>query len=225
VLKCTYFDGIINDVAEIPMEGDWVSLSDITQINGVSHGVGGCPPQQGACKLTLNIKNGVIEEALIETVGCSGITQSAVIVSEFLIGKNLLEALNTHLVCDAINIAMKQAFLQFVYGRTQTAFTEKGLPIGSLYEELATNHLSYVGTVIAINRQTPLILQTTEGYTTKLALDDSGNVIGYQYLRLGELLKKLSTGKNVNIKNYLSEYGRYSEGVKWVNPRGDNYEI
>ena len=30
--------------------------------------------QQGACKLTLNVKEGVIQEALIETIGCSGMT-------------------------------------------------------------------------------------------------------------------------------------------------------
>jgi len=223
--ECEYVDNMNNEVAEVPMEGDWIRLDDISKINGVSHGVGGCPPQQGACKLTLNVKNGIIEEALIETVGCSGMTQSAVIVSEFFVGKNLLEALNTHLVCDAINIAMKQAFIQFVYGRTQTAFSKNGLPIGSLHEELATNKLSHVGTVISKNHEAPILLQTTEGLITKQALDKNGDIIGYQYLKIGELLKSLSFNRNVNIKDFLSEYGRYSEGVKWIDPRGDDNEV
>ena len=42
----------------------------IEDISGFTHGVGWCAPQQGACKLSLNVKNGVIEEALVETIGC-----------------------------------------------------------------------------------------------------------------------------------------------------------
>jgi NifU-like protein involved in Fe-S cluster formation len=49
---------------------------------GLTHGVGWCAPQQGACKLTLNIKQGVIEEALVETIGCSGMTHSAAMAAK-----------------------------------------------------------------------------------------------------------------------------------------------
>ena len=40
------------------------SPKQITDISGLTHGVGWCAPQQGACKLTLNVKDGIIEEAL-----------------------------------------------------------------------------------------------------------------------------------------------------------------
>ena len=83
--------------------------------------MGWCAPQQGTCKLSLNIKNGIIEEALVETIGCSGMTHSAAMAGEILPGKTILEALNTDLVCDAINVAMRELFLQIVYGRSQTA--------------------------------------------------------------------------------------------------------
>ena len=92
--------------------------------------------QQGACKLTLNVKDGIIQEALVETIGCSGMTHSAAMAGEILPGKTLLEALNTDLVCDAINVAMRELFLQIVYGRSQTAFSEGGLPIGASLEDL-----------------------------------------------------------------------------------------
>jgi NifU-like protein involved in Fe-S cluster formation len=59
--------------------------------------VGWCAPQQGACKLTLNVKNGIIEEAMVETLGCSGMTHSAAMAGEILTGKTILEALNTDL--------------------------------------------------------------------------------------------------------------------------------
>ena len=71
---------------------------------------------------TLNVKNGIIEEALVETLGCSGMTHSAAMAAEILQGKTLLEALNTDLVCDAINVAMREIFKQLVYGRSQTVF-------------------------------------------------------------------------------------------------------
>ena len=87
--------------------------------------------ETGGCKLTLNVKEGIIQEALVETIGCSGMTHSAAMASEILPGKTLLEALNTDLVCDAINTAMRELFLQIVYGRTQSAFSEGGLPVGA----------------------------------------------------------------------------------------------
>ncbi len=43
----------------------------------------------------------------METLGCSGMTHSAAMAAEILIGKTILEALNTDLVCDAINTAMR----------------------------------------------------------------------------------------------------------------------
>ena len=122
--------------APIPQEGKWTKAKEIKDICGLTHGVGWCAPQQGACKLTLNVKEGIIQEALVETIGCSGMTHSAAMAAEILPGKTLLEALNTDLVCDAINTAMRELFLQIVYGRTQTAFSEDGLPIGAGLEDL-----------------------------------------------------------------------------------------
>ena len=81
--------------------------------------MGWCAPQQGACKLTLNVKEGIIQEALVETIGCSGMTHSAAMAAEILPGLTVMEALNTDLVCDAINTAMRELFLQIVYGRTR----------------------------------------------------------------------------------------------------------
>jgi len=104
----------------------------------LTHGIGWCAPQQGACKLTLNVKEGIIQEALVETIGCSGMTHSAAMAAEILPGKTVLEALNTDLVCDAINTAMRELFLQIVYGRTQSAFSEGGLIIGAGLEDLGT---------------------------------------------------------------------------------------
>ena len=105
---CSVRVGASHGCAPIPEEGKWVYSREIKDISGLTHGVGWCAPQQGACKLTLNVKDGIIEEALIETLGCSGMTHSAAMASEALVGKTLLEAVNTDLVCDAINTAMRE---------------------------------------------------------------------------------------------------------------------
>ena len=123
---CRVAKGVKHGPAPIPEEGKWVKSKQISDVSGLTHGVGWCAPQQGACKLTLNVKDGVIQEALVETLGCSGMTHSAAMASEILPGKTILEALNSDLVCDAINVAMRELFKQIVYGRTQTAFSEGG---------------------------------------------------------------------------------------------------
>ena len=105
---CTVAQGVNHGAAPIPEEAKWVQAKQIADISGLTHGVGWCAPQQGACKLTLNVKEGIIQEALVETLGCSGMTHSAAMAAEILPGRTLLEALNTDLVCDAINTAMRE---------------------------------------------------------------------------------------------------------------------
>lgn len=208
----------VEGVAEVPMEGKWVQLHNLEDINGLSHGVGKCPPQQGACKLTLNIKKGIIEEALVETVGCSGITQSAVMASEILVGKNILEALNCHLACNAIDDAMKNIFFQLVYGRTQTAFTDCGLDVGCTYEELAKGGRSFVGTVVAGKDFGPRPLETAEGRIVELALDSERRIIGYKYLDVSAMLSECSE-ECIDPKKYYKYYGRYNQGIYFIDPR------
>ena len=45
--------------APLPEEGKWIQAKQIGDISGYTHGVGWCAPQQGACKLSLNVKEGV----------------------------------------------------------------------------------------------------------------------------------------------------------------------
>jgi len=79
---CTVAQGVCHGAAPIPEEAKWVQAKEIKDISGLTHGVGWCAPQQGACKLTLNVKDGVIQEALVETLGCSGMTHSAAMAAD-----------------------------------------------------------------------------------------------------------------------------------------------
>ena len=207
--------------APIPEEGKWVKAKEISDISGLSHGVGWCAPQQGACKLTLNVKNGIIEEALVETLGCSGMTHSAAMAAEILGGKTLLEALNTDLVCDAINVAMREIFLQIVYGRTQSAFSEDGLPIGAGLEDLGKGLRSQVGTMYGTKEKGVRFLEMAEGYVLKLALDEDNEVIGYQFVRLGKMLEDIRHGMEPGeaYKKNIGQYGRFDGAAKYIDPR------
>ncbi|MDR3085074.1 MAG: iron-sulfur cluster assembly scaffold protein [Christensenellaceae bacterium] len=207
--------------APIPEEGKWVQAKEIKDISGLTHGVGWCAPQQGACKLTLNVKDGVIEEALIETIGCSGMTHSAAMAAEALTGKTILEALNTDLVCDAINTAMRELFLQIVYGRTQSAFSENGLPIGAGLEDLGKGLRSQIGTMYATSAKGVRYLEMAEGYVLAIGLDENGEVIGYKFVRLGSMLEAIRKGadpKEAFEKN-VGTYGRFDEAAQVIDPR------
>src|SRR5512136_2242065 len=180
--------------APIPEEGKWVQAKEVKDISGFTHGVGWCAPQQGACKLTLNVKEGIIQEALVETIGCTGMTHSAAMASEILPGKTILEALNTDLVCDAINTAMRELFLQIVYGRTQTAFSEGGLPVGAGLEDLGKGLRSVTATMYGTVAKGPRYLEITEGYVTRIGLDADHEIIGYEYINLGRMLDMIKSG-------------------------------
>lgn len=218
---CRVVNGADAGVSPIPEEGAWVKAKEIKDISGLSHGIGWCAPQQGACKLTLNVKKGIIKEALVETIGCSGMTHSAAMAVESIQGKTLLEALNTDLVCDAINVAMREVFKQFVYGRTQTAFSENGLPVGSGLDDLGKNLRSQIGTMFGTEEKGPRYLEMTDGYVLHEGLDENGEVIGYEFVNLGKMMKAIREGKDPKeaYEGAKGSYGRYAEATKVIDPR------
>lgn len=207
--------------APIPEEGKWVESKQITDISGFTHGVGWCAPQQGACKLTLNVKEGIIQEALVETIGCSGMTHSAAMAAEILPGKTLLEALNTDLVCDAINVAMRELFLQIAYGRTQSAFSEGGLTLGAGLEDLGKGLRSQVATMYGTLPKGVRYLEMAEGYVMEIGLDENNEVIGYKYVQLGKMMEAIRKGVDPKeaLEKNISTYGRFAEAVKVIDPR------
>ena len=207
--------------APIPEEGKWIKAKEIKDISGLTHGIGWCAPQQGACKLTLNIKEGIIKEALVETIGCSGMTHSAAMAGEILVGKTILEALNTDLVCDAINTAMRELFLQIVYGRSQSAFSEGGLAIGAGLEDLGKGNRSQVGTIYSTLEKGPRYLELAEGYIVEIGLDDNNAIIGYKYVNIGKMMSNIKKGMDpmLSIEEASGIYGRFNEATKKIDPR------
>lgn len=218
---CCVAKGAKHGPAPIPEEGKWVKSKQISDISGLTHGVGWCAPQQGACKLTLNVKDGVIKEALVETIGCSGMTHSAAMAAEVLPGKTVLEAVNSDLVCDAINVAMRELFLQIIYGRTQTAFSEGGLPIGAGLEDLGKGLRSQVGTMFSTEVKGPRYLELAEGYVLEQALDENNEVIGYKTVHVGKMLEAIRNGMDAGeaFKKFTSTKGRFEDAAKTIDPR------
>ena len=218
---CCVKKGANHASAPIPEEGKWVRAKEVTDISGLTHGIGWCAPQQGACKLTLNVKDGIIQEALVETIGCSGMTHSAAMASEILPGKTILEALNTDLVCDAINTAMRELFLQIVYGRTQSAFSEGGLVVGASLEDLGKGLRSQVGTMFGTLAKGPRYLEMAEGYCTRIALDENDEIIGYEFVHLGKMMEMIKKGVEAGeaLEKAKGSYGRFADAAKYIDPR------
>ena len=111
--------------APIPEEGRWVQAKEIKDISGLTHGVGWCAPQQGACKLTLNVKDGVIQEALVETIGCSGMTHSAAMAAEIL--------------PNVLHVATGHPDLMVFLANTTCGLKAYAGPASSYYEDLEPN--------------------------------------------------------------------------------------
>ena len=220
-LMCPVAQGVSHGAAPIPEEAKWVKAKEVSDINGFTHGIGWCAPQQGCCKLSLNVKEGVIQEALVETLGCSGMTHSAAMAAEILPGLTILEALNTDLVCDAINTAMRELFLQIVYGRSQSAFSEDGLQIGAGLEDLGKGTRSMVGTTYGTLEKGPRYLELTEGYITDLALDENDEIIGYKYVNFGKMMDFIKNGDEPAeaLKKASGQYGRVDDAAKIIDPR------
>lgn len=201
---CPITKGPKHGPAPIPEEGAWVKAYEVKDISGYTHGVGWCAPQQGTCKLSLNIKNGVADEVGVQSF------------QNGLAGQDL--------ACDAINVAMRELFLQIVYGRSQTAFSEDGLPIGAGLDDLGKGLRSMTGTIFSTKEKGVRYLELTEGYINKLAVDANGEVIGYQFVKLGKMMEDIRHGKTPNeaYEKNVGTYGRFSKeagAVKYIDPR------
>jgi len=218
---CPITKGPHHGPAPIPEEGKWVKVTQISDISGFSHGIGWCAPQQGCCKLSLNVKDGIIEEALVETLGCSGMTHSAAMAAEILQGKTLLEALNTDLVCDAINVAMREIFKQLAYGRSQSAFSEGGLVVGASLEDLGKGLRSQVGTMFGTKAKGVRYLEMAEGYVLNVGLDENNEIIGYKFVNLGKMMDAIKKGMDPReaYEKNIGTYGRFADAVKVIDPR------
>ena len=216
---CPVTQGARHGAAPIPEEAKWVKAKKVEDISGYTHGIGWCAPQQGGCKLSLNVKDGIIQEALVETLGCSGMTHSAAMAAEILPGLTILEALNTDLVCDAINTAMRE--LQIVYGRTQSAFSEGGLQIGAGLEDLGKGARTMIGTTYGTVAKGPRYLELTDGYITHLALDENDEIIGYKYINFGKMMDFIKKGEDAQkaIEKASGQYGRVADAARLIDPR------
>ncbi|MGN1409564.1 MAG: hypothetical protein ACI4XJ_05245, partial [Eubacteriales bacterium] len=133
----------------------------------------------------------------------------------------ILEALNTDLVCDAINTAMRELFLQIVYGRSQSAFSEGGLNVGAGLEDLGKGTRSQVGTMYGTKAKGVRYLEMAEGYVTRMALDENDEVIGYEFVSLGKMTDFIKKGMEPNeaYKKAMGTYGRFDGAAKYIDPR------
>ena len=119
------------------------------------------------------------------------------------------------------NVAMREIFKQLVYGRTQTAFSEGGLPIGAGLEDLGKGLRSQTATIYSTAPKGVRYLEMVEGYILELALDENNETIGYKFVRLGKMMEDIRHGvdpKTAYEKN-IGTYGRYAEAVKYIDPR------
>ena len=189
---CPVAQGVHHGAAPIPEEGQWIQSKEIKDIKGYTHGIGWCAPQQGACKLSLNVKDGIIQEALVETIGCSGMTHSAAMAAEILPGLTVLEALK-----------------------------DDGLAIGAGLEDLGKGLRSMVGTMYGTLKKGPRYLEMTEGYCTGIALDEDNEIIGYKYVNFGKMMDFIKAGDDAQtaLEKASGQYGRVADAVKIIDPR------
>ena len=133
-----------------------------------------------------------------------------------------MEALNTDLVCDAINTAMRELFLQIVYGRTQSAFSEDGLPVGAGLEDLGKG-LTFSGWYyVRYSEERPALSGDGRGlcnrnrhWTKRIS------IIGYQFVNLGKMTDFIKKGDDPNTayEKAKGQYGRIADAVKIIDPR------
>ena len=116
---------------------------------------------------------------------------------------------------------MRELFLQIVFGRSQSAFSEGGLVVGASLEDLGKGLRSQVGTMFASLKTGPRYLEMAEGYVEKVAVDKDGAIIGYKFLNFGKMMDFIKAGDDANtaFEKAQGQYGRVADAVKLIDPR------
>jgi hypothetical protein len=124
-------------------------------------------------------------------------------------------------VCDAINTAMRELFLQIAYGRSQSAFSEGGLPIGAGLEDLGKGLRSQIGTMYGTKLKGARYLEMAEGYVIEIGLDDNSEIIGYKFVSLGKMMDAIKKGVDPKeaYEQNIGTYGRFDQAAKVIDPR------
>jgi hypothetical protein len=116
---------------------------------------------------------------------------------------------------------MRELFLQIVYGRTQTAFSEDGLPIGAGLDDLGKGLRSMVGTTYGTAAKGARYLELAQGYITSLALNENNEIIGFECLNLGKFTDALKKGTDPKdaVDGAMGRYGQWDNPAKVIDPR------
>ena len=64
-------------------------------------------------------------------------------------------------------------------------------------------------------------MELTEGYITKVALDENNEAIGYEFVRLGKMMEDIRHGKDPKeaYEKNVGTYGRFANAAKYIDPR------
>ena len=64
-------------------------------------------------------------------------------------------------------------------------------------------------------------MEMAEGYITKLALDEDGEIIGYEFVRMGPMMEMIKKGVDANeaLESAKSHYGQWDSAAKYIDPR------
>ena len=77
------------------------------------------------------------------------------------------------------------------------------------------------GTTYGTAAKGPRYLELTEGYITRLALDEENAIIGYEFIHLGKMMEMIKKGEDANeaLKKAKGHYGRFDNAPKYIDPR------
>ena len=78
-----------------------------------------------------------------------------------------------------------------------------------------------VGTMYGTKAKGVRYLEMTEGYCTRMALDENNQVIGYEFVSLGKMTDFIKKGDDPNTawEKAKGQYGRVADAVKIIDPR------
>ena len=75
--------------------------------------------------------------------------------------------------------------------------------------------------MFATKEKGPRYLEMTEGYCSRMALNENDEIIGYEFVSVGKMMDFIKGGMDANeaMKKATGHYGQWDDAAKYIDPR------
>lgn len=219
---CCVAKGAKHGPAPIPEEGKWVKSKQISDISGLTHGVGWCAPQAGRvqahaqCQGRRNQGSPRRNNRLLGHDALGGLWRRKFSQAKPFSKPLIPTSFATQSTSPCANFSSKSS--TDALRRLSRKAVSPSARVSKTWARVCARRSARCSRRKSRARATS---ELAEGYVLEQALDENNEVIGYKTVHVGKMLEAIRNGMDAGeaFKKFTSTKGRFEDAAKTIDPR------